>query len=96
MVITGSRINMRIEDEKELDFSLVWPKLGLKRASAPVTKAVVAIPAPVAVKQFSSISTLAARMAAAKAAASKAASVPTGQAQTKTDTVKAVPPVTKA
>lgn len=33
-VVSGSRIDMRIEDEAELDFSLVWPKLGLTRSAA--------------------------------------------------------------
>jgi len=36
-VVSGSRVDMRIEDEAQLDFSLVWPKLGLKRPEAVVT-----------------------------------------------------------
>lgn len=34
-VVTGSRVNMRIEDETQADLSLVFPKLGLYGAQAP-------------------------------------------------------------
>jgi hypothetical protein len=39
LFISGSRLGMRIEDEKEPDLSLVWPKLGLTRATAKPVQA---------------------------------------------------------
>lgn len=38
LFISGSRLGMRLEDEKEPDLSLVWPKLGLKRPTATAPK----------------------------------------------------------